>query len=74
MTSTFEVKGTGSYPRVHVDTAKVSAVGHAGGALLTETIRATARDRGLSEVLGWWRKPLAVHDSGKMSWSLSLDE
>ena len=31
------MKSTGSYPRVHVDTAKVTAVGQAGGILLTET-------------------------------------
>ena len=45
--STFEVKSTGSYPRVLVDTAKVIAVGQAGGILLTETIRAAGLDRAL---------------------------
>ena len=29
------MESTGSYPRVHVDTAKVTAVGQAGGILLT---------------------------------------
>lgn len=43
------VKNTGAYPRVRVDTAAASAVGHAGGVLLTETIRATSLDRVLSE-------------------------
>jgi len=52
------VKSTGAYPRAHVDAADVPAVGHAGGVLLTETIRATGLDRALSEVLGRWRKPL----------------
>jgi RNase P subunit RPR2 len=44
------VKSTGSYPRVHVDTAKVTAVGQAGGILLTETIRAAGLDRALSRL------------------------
>ena len=48
---TFEVKSTGFYPRAHVDTAKVAAVGQAGGVLLTETIRAAGLDRALSEAL-----------------------
>jgi hypothetical protein len=61
------VKSTGSYPRVHVDTAKVTAVGQAGGILLTETIRAAGLDRALSEALSRWRKPLAVHDPGNAS-------
>lgn len=36
------MKSTGSYPRIHVDTAKVAAVGQADGILLTETIRLLA--------------------------------
>lgn len=66
------MKNTGSYPRVHVDTAKVSAVGQAGGILLTETIRASGLDRGLSEALDRWRKPLAVHDPGKIILDLAV--
>ncbi|GAA3873427.1 hypothetical protein GCM10022275_23110 [Tessaracoccus defluvii] len=66
------MKSTGSYPRVHVDTAKVTAVGQAGGILLTETIRATGLDRALSEALDRWRKPLAVHDPGKIICDLAL--
>ena len=59
------MNSTGLYPRVHVDTAKVTAVAQAGGVLLTETIRAAGLDRGLSEALAGWRKPLAVHDPGQ---------
>ena len=66
---TFEVNSTGLYPRVHVDTAKVAAVAQAGGVLLTETIRAAGLDRALSEALVGWRKPLAVHDPGKILWA-----
>ena len=40
------VKSTGSYPRVHVDTAPVAAVGQAGGILLVETIRAAGEEAG----------------------------
>jgi hypothetical protein len=72
MRSTFEVKTTGLYPRVHVDTAKVTAVAQAGGVLLTETIRAAGLDRGLSEALAGWRKPLAVHDPGKILLDLAV--
>ena len=57
---------TGTYPRVHVDTAPVAATGQAGGVLLTETARATGLDTALSTALTRWRKPLAVHDPGKI--------
>jgi len=70
--STFEVKTTGLFPRVHIDTAKVCAVGQAGGVLLTETIRAAGLDRAVSEALSPWRKPLAVHDPGKILLDLAL--
>jgi hypothetical protein len=70
--STFTVKNTGVYPRVHADTADVPAIGHAGGVLLTETIRATGLDRALSEALGSWRKPLATHDPGKVILDLAV--
>ena len=66
------MKNTGAFPRVHVDTAAVSAVGHAGGVLLTETIRATSLDRALSEALGPWRKPLAIHDPAKVLLDLAV--
>ena len=66
------MKSTGSYPRVHVDTAKVTAVGQAGGILLTETIRAAGLDRALSEALSRWRKPLAIHDPGKIICDLAV--
>ena len=66
------MKSTGSYPRVHVDTAKVTAVGQAGGILLTETIRAAGLDRALSEALSRWRTPLAVHDPGKIICDLAM--
>ena len=66
------MKTTGQYPRTHVDAAAVSAVGHAGGVLLTETIRATGLDRVLSEALAPWRKPLATHDPAKVILDLAV--
>jgi hypothetical protein len=63
---------TGLYPRVRVDTAKVSAVGQAGGVLLTDTVRAAGLDAELSAALAPWRKPLAVHDPGKVMLDLAL--
>ncbi|MEZ5085440.1 MAG: IS1380 family transposase [Tessaracoccus sp.] len=63
---------TGLYPRVHVDTAPVTAVGQAGGVLLTETARATGLDTALSAALRRWRKPLAVHDPGKIIGDLAV--
>src|SRR5690625_538457 len=66
------VNTTGLYPRVHVDVAPVPAVGNAGGVLLTETIRATGLDRGLSATLAPWRRPLAQHDPGKILLDLAL--
>ena len=66
------MKTIGSYPRFQVDTADVSAVGHAGGVLLTETIRATGLDRGLSVALSRWRRPLATHDPAKVVLDLAV--
>lgn len=66
------VKSTGSYPRVHVDTAPVAAVGQAGGILLVETIRAAGLDRELSKALARWSKPLASHGPGKILCDVAL--
>ncbi len=63
---------TGFYPRPRVDTAGRSAVAHAGGALLTATVRASGLDAALREALGPWRKPLATHDPGKVVLDLAL--
>lgn len=66
------MKTTGAYPRLHVDAADVPAIGHAGGVLLTETARTAGLDRALSAALGSWRKPLAVHDPGKVILDLAI--
>jgi len=66
------VKSTGLYPGVRVDTSATAAVGQAGGVLLTRTIAATGLDRLLSLALARWRRPLAVHDPGKIITDLAL--
>ncbi len=66
------MKSTGLYPRVRVDTSATAAVGQAGGVLLTRTVTATGLDRLLSAALARWRKPLAVHDPGKIITDLAL--
>jgi len=60
------------YPRPTVTSGPVSAVGQAGGVLLTETIRAAALDAGLSAGLARWRRPAAVHDPGKVLLDLAV--
>ena len=70
--STLMVKITGLYPRVSVDTYATAAVGQAGGVLLIRTVEVTGLDRALSAGLVRWRKPLAVHDPGKIITDLAL--
>jgi hypothetical protein len=60
------------YPRVRVDTADIPAVGQAGGVLLTDTVAAAGLDTALSAALAPWRKPLAIHDPGKVVLDLAL--
>ena len=66
------VNGTGLYPAVGVEAGEVPAVGPAGARLLTGTVRATGLDVGLSGALAPWRRPLAVHDPGKIIVDLAL--
>jgi hypothetical protein len=60
------------YPRVQVDTADVPAVGQAGGVLLTDTVATAGLDAALAAALSPWRKPLAIHDPGKVVLDLAL--
>ena len=66
------MKSTGWYPRLRVDTSASAAVGQAGGVLLTRTVAVTGLDRFLSAALAEWRKPLAVHDPGKIITDLAV--
>ena len=65
-------KTTGSCPRPRVDANGKSAVGQAGGVLLTSTVRAAGLDVALSGELARWRKPFAVHDPAKVLLDLAL--
>ena len=49
-----------------------SLVSHAGGVLLVETARRSGLAGQLSRLLGRWRKPLAVHDRGKIVTDLAV--
>jgi len=60
------------YPRIQVDTSASGAVGQAGGVLLTETVAAVGLDAALSAALAPWRRPLAIHDPGKVVVDLAL--
>ncbi len=66
------MKSIGCYPRLRVDTSRVAAAGHAGGVLLTETVRVSGVDSALSAGLGRWRKRLAIHDPAKVLLDLAL--
>jgi len=66
------VKNIGLYPRVRTDTAATRIVSQAGAVALVETVRAAGLDRGLSQTLSRWRKPLARHDPGKIVTDLAL--
>jgi len=66
------VKNIGLYPRVHIDTAATRSPRKPGRWRLVETVRAAGLDRGLSQALAPWRKPLARHDPGKIVTDLAL--
>ena len=65
-------KRTGFYPRLDAAVAPVGAVGHAGGVMLTETVRRVGLDVELSAALERWRKPTAVHDPAKVICDLAM--
>ena len=49
-----------------------SLVSHAGGVLLVETARRCGLAGQLTRLLGRWRKPLAIHDPGKIVTDLAI--
>ena len=65
-------KTTGFYPRPSVDANGKSAVGQAGGVLLTSTVRAAGLGAGLSAALAPWRPAGATHDPAKVVLDLAL--
>jgi hypothetical protein len=66
------VKNIGLYPAVQSDTAGIGIVSQAGAVALVETVRVVGLDTALSEALGPWRKPMAVHDPGKVITDLAI--
>jgi hypothetical protein len=66
------VKRSGLYPRVQADARGFGVVSQAGGVALVETIRVAGLDRALSAALAPWRKPLAIHDPGKVIIDLAV--
>jgi len=65
-------KTTGFYPRPSVDTRGRTAVGQAGGVLLTSTVQAAGLGAGLSAALAPWRPVGATHDPAKVLLDLAL--
>ncbi|WP_148590559.1 IS1380 family transposase, partial [Streptomyces sp. WAC01526] len=63
---------TGSYPPVRVQGDGRQVVSQAGSVLLVETVRKAGLDTAISEALGPWRKPRAVHDPGKVLLDVAL--
>jgi hypothetical protein len=59
-------------PWLSVIAGSESLVSHAGGVLLVETARRSGLAGQLSGLLGRWRKPLAVHDPGKIVSDLAI--
>jgi hypothetical protein len=66
------VKRSGLYPRVQADTDGVGVVSQAGGVLLVEAVRAAGLDQALSAALQRWRKPMALHDPGRVITDLGI--
>ena len=66
------MKRTGVYPQPHHDTDGTRVVGQAGGMLLTRTALVSGLAEGLSRALAGWRKPLAIHDPGKILCDLAI--
>ena len=60
------------YPSVRVDAAPVSAIGSAGGVLLTETLAVSGLASALSAGLEPWRKPQTRHDPAKVLTDLAI--
>jgi hypothetical protein len=66
------VKRIGLYPRVHADTNGEGVVSQGGGVALVETARVAGLDGALSTALARWRRPMAIHDPGKVITDLAL--
>lgn len=65
-------KSTSWYPSLKVDGVGSGVVSQAGAVVLVRTAATAGLDRALSRVLAPWRKPLAVHDPGKVVLDLAV--
>jgi Transposase DDE domain group 1 len=63
---------SGFYPCPNADTTGSMVVSQAGGLVLSETMRAVGLDQALSRKLARWRRPLAIHDPGKVVADLAV--
>jgi Transposase DDE domain group 1 len=66
------IECSSSYPRLRADGAGSGVVSQAGAVLLLRTAEIVGLTRVLSEALAPWRKPLAVHDPGKIVLDLAV--
>lgn len=65
-------KFTGSYPRLVGDGSGSGVVSQAGGVVLVRAAEAVGLTGALSAALSPWRKPVAVHDPGKIVLDLAI--
>jgi Transposase DDE domain group 1 len=66
------MQNTGRRPKIVVSGDGTGIVSHAGALLLTETVRVTGLQAGLSGGLARWRPARAVHDPGKIVSDLAV--
>jgi hypothetical protein len=64
--------GIARRPKMTASADGKGLVSQAGAVLLFQALRVTGLDRGLSQVLGRWRAPRAVHDPGKIIADLAV--
>ncbi len=65
-------KSTGLYPSLTVDVSGDAVVSHAGAALLVAAAGRVGLDTAMSAALAPWRKPMALHDPGKILLDLAI--
>ena len=66
------MQDTARRPKITASADGSGIVSQAGALLLTQTLRVTSLDRGLSSGLARWRAPRAVHDPGKIIADLAV--
>jgi hypothetical protein len=65
-------KSTGLYPSLRVDATGKRVVSHGGSVVLAAAADKVGLGRELSAALAPWRKPMAVHDPGKVLMDLAM--